>query len=277
MSSSSISGSSNVKDGVGYWEKQMQDLADVDEKFTNARDLGYLRLNYSRLTAVGSLANFDKEDNYKISVQSNGKLSISIRDTSSSGDKVLDLSKYEAALDELKKQTDPEGWEKEKAEREKAAAEKNLIEVTAPGMQMQVYMVKNGKEVLVADSTAEKGEELRDNLDNMLKGEYKAKKGIYYVKISRNESVETDEDLKYALQMNIGGKYKHDYVMTETVSDDTKNKKYSRVPAMTDYASNTLSSVNALAIQATRYQATAQMLQVGYMNMASIYNRNSKF
>ena len=39
----------------------------------------------------------------------------------------------------------------------------------------------------------------------------------------------------------------------------------------------TLSSVNALAIQAQRYQTAAQMLEVGYLNMANIYNNNSKF
>ena len=278
MSTSSISGSSNVKDGIAYWEKQVQDISDVDEKFANARDLGYLRLNYSRLTAVGSLANFDKEDNYKVTVQSNGKLSISIRNASADDEKVLDLSEYEKALDELKKQTDPEGWEKEQEEKKLKEAEQNLIEVTAPGMQMQVYMIKNGKEVLVADSSAEKGEDLRENLDAMLKGEYKATKGTYYVKISRDDTIDKDEDVKYALQLNVGGKYKHDYVLTEGVSDDTKNKKYTRVPSMSDYSgTGTLSAVNALQIQATRYQATAQMLQVGYLNMANIYNRNSGY
>lgn len=99
---SSISGTSNVKDGIAYWEKQVKDVNDVDEKFSNSRDLGYLRLNYSRLTAVGSLAKYDKEDNYKVTVQSNGKLSISIRNASAEDEKVLDLSKYEEALDELK-------------------------------------------------------------------------------------------------------------------------------------------------------------------------------
>ena len=145
---SSISGTSNVKDGIAYWEKQVKDVNDVDEKFSNSRDLGYLRLNYSRLTAVGSLAKYDKEDNYKVTVQSNGKLSISIRNASAEDEKVLDLSKYEEALDELKKQTDPEGWAKEQEEKKQKEAEQNLIEVTAPGMQMQVYMVKNGREVL---------------------------------------------------------------------------------------------------------------------------------
>ena len=62
---------------------------------------------------------------------------------------------------------------------------------------------------------------------------------------------------------------------TEQVSEDTKNKKKSTVP-MTNVG-GTLSAVNALQIQAQRYQTAAQMLQVGYMNMADIYNNNSKF
>lgn len=141
---SSISGTSNVKDGIAYWEKQVKDVNDVDEKFSNSRDLGYLRLNYSRLTAVGSLAKYDKEDNYKVTVQSNGKLSISIRNASAEDEKVLDLSKYEEALDELKKQTDPEGWAKEQEEKKQKEAEQNLIEVTAPGSRCRFIWSKNG-------------------------------------------------------------------------------------------------------------------------------------
>lgn len=277
MSISSISGSSNVVDGVGQWEKQVVDVNDVDENFSNARDLGYLRLNYSRLTAVGSLAKFDKEDIYKVQSQSNGKLSISLRNDSAEDETVLDLSEYDKILDELKKQTDPEGYAKEQEEKKLKEAEQKLIEITAPGMQMQVYMIKNGREVLVGDSSAEKGSDLRNNLDNMLKGEYKATKGTYYVKLSRDESVSKNEKLSYALQMSIGDKVKHNYLLKEKVSEDTTNKKYTKVPSTGSSSAGTLSSVNALQIQATKYQATAQMLQIGYLNMADIYNRNSKF
>ena len=271
------SASSNVQDGVAYWEKTAADVNDVDEKFANARDLGYIRLNYARVTSIANLSKYDKEDNYKIEVQSNGKMSLSLRNTSGSDEKVLDLSKYEEKLEELKRQLDPEGYQKEQEEKKKQEAEMSLLERTAPGMQVQVYMVKNGKEVLVADSTAEAGDDLRTNLDNMLQGEYKAKKGTYYVKVSRDETVDNQEEMPYALQMQVGDKVKHEYAFTETVSEDTKNKKYSNVPSTTDSSTGTLSSVNALQIQASRYQATAQMLQVGYQNMASIYNKNSKF
>ena len=263
------SSSSNVKDGIAYWEKTAADVNDVDEKFSNARDLGYLRLNYARVTSIAQLSEYDKEDNYKIQVQSNGKLSLALRNTEGTDDKVLDLSKYDEALDELKKQFDPEGYAKEQEEKKKA--EEDVLATRAPGMQVQVYMVKNGKEVLVADSTAEKGDDLRTNLDNMLSGEYKAKKGTYYVKVSRDDTVDKDAELPYALQMRVGSSHKHEYSFTETVSSDTKNKEYTRIPSTTS-ASGTLSSVNALQIQASRYQATAQMLQIGYLNVANIYN-----
>lgn len=278
MSTSSISGTGNIKDGVAYWEKQVKDVNDIDEKFANARDLGYVRLNHSRTTAIGSLAKNDSSDIYKIALQSNGKLGISIRNGEGEEEKVLDLSKYEQELDNLKKQNDPVGWAKEQEEKRLKEAEEELLSITAPGMQAQVYMMQNGREVLIGDSSAEKGTKLRDAFEEMIKGDYKAKKGTYYVKLSRDETVGKNDELKYALQLKMGDKVKHDYVLTESVSEDTKNKKNTRVPSMADYTgTGALSGVNALQIQATKYQATAQMLAVGYLNMADIYNRNSRF
>ena len=78
------------------------------------------------------------------------------------------------------------------------------------------------------------------------------------------------------MQIKQGYNYKHDYVTTESVSSDTKNKTTSKVPSTTS-SSGTLSSVNALEIQATKYQATAQMLEIGYQSIANLYNKNSIF
>lgn len=259
-----------------YWEKKVSDVNNVDEKFSNARDLGYLRLNYSRLTAVGKMAQYDNVDIYKASVQSNGKMAISIRNDNLEDDGP-DFSKYEAELDKLKQQTDPEGYKKEQAEKAEKEANQKLIEVTAPGIKMEVYMVDNrGREVLIADSDAEKGTPKREALDSMLKGEYPAKKGNYFIKVSRDDTVKKDAEMSYALQMTMGTTYKHDYAAVEGISQDTKNKTESKI-AMSMDASGKLAPFNALEIQAARYQATAQMLQIGYMNMADIYNKNSKY
>lgn len=54
-------------------------------------------------------------------MQSNGNLSISLRNSSGSDEKVLDLSEYETYLNELKQQLDPEGYAAEQeAESENA-------------------------------------------------------------------------------------------------------------------------------------------------------------
>lgn len=259
------------------WEKTLTDMNNVDEIFANARDLGYTRLNFARTTAIAKLAkSYDSSDYYKVQVQSNAKLGVSLRD-GTEDENVLDLSKYEAALDALKQQTDPEGYKKEQAEK-KAKEEENLLSMTAEKLSIQVYMTQGGKQVLVGDSTAEKGSKLRETMDDMLKGDYRAKKGDYYFKITRNEETATkNEEISYALQVSQGENFKHDYVMKEQESADTKNKKESRVPLTQSSASGSLSAVNALEIQASRYQATAQMLQVGYMNMADIYNSYNKY
>lgn len=279
---SNISASSTNKDdkGVSHWEKTIKDVNNVDEKFSNARDLGYTRLNYARVSAVGKLAkSYDKYDMYKIQVQSNGKLGLSIKGGDESDKKVLDLSKYEAKLDELKQITDPTGWAEEQKKKIEEDLNKDTLATEAPGLKVEVYtMKKNGQEVLVGDSKAEKGSKTRDALESMLKGEYKASKDtIYYVKVSRDDTVGKNEELPYVMQIQQGEKYLHDYISKEQVSDDTKSKTESKIPLTQGSASGSLSSVNALQIQASKYQATAQMLAVGYMNMADIYNHNSKY
>lgn len=271
---SSISSTTNKDEkGISSWEKTVTDVNDVDEKFANARDMGYTRLNYARVTTVGKLAKYDAVDNYKIQVQSNGKLSISLRGTDSDDDNVLDLSKYDEALDKLKQQTDPEGWKKEQVAKKEKEANQKLLEITAKGFQMQVYTVKNGKEVLVGDSNAEKDSKAYEAMSQILSGDYRAQKGTYYIKVSRDEDVDGKEEMPYALQIMQGDSYKHDYIMKEQVSKDTTNKKYTKVP--TNSTDGALSGANAMMIQAAKYQSTAQMLQIGYLGMADIYNRNS--
>ena len=258
------------------WEKTVTDVNDIDESLANARDLGQTRLNYSRLTAIGQLSGYDSVDIYKTTVVSQrGKLAISLRNASGSDEKVLDLSKYETYLNELKKQTDPEGYAKEQEEKQKELENQNSLDLTAPGMKIEVYMTnKQGKQILIGDSSAEKGTKTREALEQMLSGEYMASQGEYYIKVSRSDEISSKEEIPYALQIRMGDTFKHDYIATETASSDTKNKTTSKIPSTG--SNGLLSSVNALEIQATRYQATAQMLEIGYLNMADIYNKNNK-
>ena len=158
-----------------------------------------------------------------------------------------------------------------------AAAFISVLGENGEGLQIQVYTYKNGKEVLVADSTAEEGSDEYIAMEQLLNGEYKAKKGDFYIKISRTEDYDANKDLAYVMQIKQGEKYKHDYVTTEAMSDDSKNKTTSHVPMISTSATGSLSAVNALEIQATRYQGAADMLANGYLNLARIYQNNSKY
>lgn len=261
---------------LGYWEKTVTDMNNIDETFANARDLGYTRLNYARVSVVGKLSeSYDSVDMYKIQLQSNGVVSLSVKGGNADKDKVLDLSKYEQKLDELKQITDPEGWAKEQAEKMEAEANKDWMAELAPGLKVEVYTLKkNGQEVLIGDSSAEKGTETRDNIDAMFRGEYKAQKDtMLYIKITRDDTVGKNDELAYVMQIQQGEKYVHDYVSKESLSEDSTNKTETKIPLTQTSASGSLSSVNALQIQASKYEATAQMLQVGYLNMANILSK----
>lgn len=282
--SSSISSVTNKDDSGHYsWEKTITDVNDVDETFANARDLGYTRLNYARVTTVSSLDKYDKKDMYAIQLQSNGKLKISLKSGDSKEDSVLDLSEYDKKLEELKQKLDPLGYAEEQLKKREAEANKDIFEEAAPGMYMKVYMQKNGKQVLIADSTAEKGSELRQAAEDIMNGEYKAKKGNFYIETGYKEDAEIPKDgTAYALQILQGSSYKHDYVTTETKSSDSKNKEVTNKADSTlsgssnnQYGVSTISAAYAAQIQAQSYSTTATMLSNGYLNMASITSKAS--
>ncbi len=277
-----ISGVTNRDDSGHYsWEKKITDVNDIDESFATARDLGYTRLNYARVTTVSSLDKYDKIDNYALQLQSNGNLKVSLRSGEGNDEKVLNLSKYEEKLEELKKQLDPLGYAQQELDKLKEKEESSTLDTTAPGMYLKVYMNQNGKQVLIADSSADKGSKLYQAAEDILNGEYKAKKGNYYFQVGYTEDAEIPrKGTPYALQILQGTTYKHDYVTTETKSSDSKNKEIttradsSLTAANGAYGVSTISAGYAAQIQAMSYSYAADMLATGYMNMASILSGN---
>ena len=276
---SSISGVTNKdENGISSWEKSVTDVNNIDESLANARDLGYTRLNYARVTAVAELGKYNERDIYKIQVQSNGKLSISLRN-SGDDENVLDLSEYNAYLDDLKKQLDPEGYAEEQAKLAEEKANQGLLDDTAPGMTLKVYTIKNNKEILIADSTADKDSEEYQNMKAILSGEYKAAAGDYYIEVGTSEDADKDQDYPYAMQIMQGTSYKHDYIMTQADSEDTTNKKISTTKdadlASSTASTSTISAAYAAQIQAVSNEGAANMLAAGYSNMASITGDSS--
>ncbi|MBE6458606.1 MAG: hypothetical protein E7010_02210 [Alphaproteobacteria bacterium] len=267
-----ISGITNKDEYGKYsWEKTVTDVNNIDENFANARDLGYTRLNYARVTAVASIDKFNSVDTYKIQVQSNGNLSVSLRNTDSTDENVLDLSEYEEYLDQLKKQLDPEGWQAEQDKKTEELKNQNVLDPLAPGMSLKIYSSKNGKPVLIADSTAERDSKEYETLKAIVTGEYRATKGDFYIEVgTTNEIEDKNESHPYALQVLQGKDFKHDYVMKQMLSEDSKKKKISDKPSESATSTTGISAAYAAQIQAQKYSVTATMLSNGYLNFAQM-------
>ena len=279
---------SNKVNGVAGWDKSVADINNIDENFANARDLGYSRLNNTRISVIGRLDKYDDRDLYKIQVQSNGKIFLNLRTGSEENEKVLDLSKHKARLEEIKAQNAALGIKdekeelkiiktpvdivkeelaKKKAEREKANA--GLLDELAPGMTIKVYVQKGNKTVCIGDSTASKTSKEYETMKSIMSGEYKAKKGMYFIEIGSEDNLRKEGP--YVLQMKQGNKYVNDYLVTETKSEDSKKEKISTTSSTS--SSEQISAAYAAQIQATMYEATTSMMVNAYTNLASIRNK----
>ena len=71
-----------------------------------------------------------------------------------------------------------------------------------------------------------------------------------------------------------GTTYKHDYILTQSGSEDTKNKEISTKKQEALYSTTNgsylISAAYAAQIQAVRYDGAANMLASGYLNMSSV-------
>ncbi|MBR1604519.1 MAG: hypothetical protein IJ660_00235 [Alphaproteobacteria bacterium] len=282
--STNISGVTNRDDNGRYsWEKSVVDVNDVDESFKTARDLGYTRLNYARVTTVSTLDKYDQKDMYAIQLQSNGNLRITMKSGDSSDEKVLDLSKYESALEDIKRELNPLDYATDELDKLKKDAAKDIFEQNAPGLYMKVYMTQHGKQVLIADSTADKDSKLYQAAEDIMNGDYRAKKGNYFIETGFKSDAEISKDgSAYALQIQQGTSYKHDYVTKEYKSEDSKNQKTTTTKDMeleastNTYGTTTISAAYAAQIQAQSYATTATMLSNAYLNLADINTKTNK-
>ncbi len=290
----SVGAIGNRVDGVAGWDKSVTDVNNIDENFANARDLGYSRLNRTRISVIGRLGEFDSSDMYRVQVQSNGKLFINIRNGDSVEADNARQEAFEAKLNELKNTLADLGIKQEdekpipvepqtplekaraevakmKEEREKANA--GLLDELAPGMSVKVYKQQGKKTVLVGDSTADKNSKEYAAMKSILEGNYRAKKGNYYIEVDSTDKT-IKEEKPYVLQIKQGKKYRDDYLVTEANSEDTKNKTISLTSSTS--SSEQISAAYVAQIQAQRYEATSTMLSNAYSNLAAINNKATK-
>ena len=109
-------------------------------------------------------------------------------------------------------------------------------------------------------------------MKSMLEGNYKAKKGNYFIEVASTDKT-IKEEKPYVMQIKQGKKYTNDYLVKEANSQDTKNKTISLTSSTS--SSEQISSAYAAQIQAQKYDATATMLSSAYTNLSSINNKLS--
>ena len=275
------------------WEKKVQDISNINESFAKARDIGSARLNYNRLTVVAELSKKDNLDYYKFEALSRGNLRITLRDSgedsNSEGPLELDTNKYLKAAGISVPETD-------ETEETRTNFEEILDSFKAKNVKMQLFTIKNGKEVEVANSAAEEDSKEFQAFEALSTGEYRLNKpDNFYIKISRLDESKNSDAYQYALQIQIGDEYKHDNVTTEIAID--KNEEYegkkgayvssagqAALDALTAYNVANLSSeaMEALSSQTSNSsasynagQAAASMLSGGYSNISSILDSDA--
>lgn len=235
------------------WEKSTQDT--YADSITNARDMGQVRLNYSRLNMVTTLSKNEKEDWFSFTVTSRGKLRLSavnLTEATKSGDEET------SATDEL----------------DDAATnfQKAIDKFKAQGLKVEVYQYQNNRQTLLATNDESKSKQY-EAFEQMMRGEYALKKGgKFYLHVSTKDGKPADEDTLYALQLQMGDTYKHDYVTKEQSIDHTGMTEGDLALARAEEAVNNVTA-NSKVLAA---QSASNLLSIGYTNMATMRESSGK-
>ncbi len=236
--------STNVK----TWEKTTTDT--YADSIRNARDMGQARLNYSRLNMITTLSENEKEDWFSFKVTSRGKLRLTAINLSANSETAdADESTASDALEEAS-----------------SNFEKAIERFKGQGLKVELYQYVNNRQTLIATNEEGKGK-ATDAFDQLMRGQYKVQKaGTYYIHVTTKDGKAVDQDTLYALQVQLGDSYKHDYVTQEQSIDHTNMTDGDIALAKAEAESGSVTaSASVLAAQ-----GAADLLATGYTNMATL-------
>ncbi|MGN1079912.1 MAG: hypothetical protein ACI4TE_07050 [Alphaproteobacteria bacterium] len=236
--------STNVKS----WEKTTTDT--YADTIRTARDMGQARLNYSRLNMITTLSENEKEDWFSFTVTSRGKLRLTAVNLSAANkDKEKDET---TATDEL----------------DAAASnfEKAIEQFKGQGLKVEVYQYVSNRQTLIATNEEGKGDQT-EAFEQLMRGEYKVNKaGTFYIHVTTKDGEPVSEDTLYALQVQLGDKYKHDYITQEQSIDHTQMTEGDIALAKAEAAAGSvMASGSVLAAQ-----GACDILSAGYTNLATL-------
>lgn len=236
------------------WEKSTQDT--YADSIRTARDMGQVRLNYSRLNMVTTLSKNEREDWFSFTVTSRGKLRLSAVNLSEASKS--DKDKETSATDEL----------------DNAATDfqKAIDKFKAQGLKVEVYQYQNNRQTLLATNDESKSKQY-EAFEQMMRGEYALKKGgKFYIHVTTKDGKPADEDTLYALQLQMGDTYKHDYITKEQSLDHTGISDGDLALARAEEAMNNVTA-NSKVLAA---QSASNLLSIGYTNMATMRENTGK-
>lgn len=241
---------------VKSWEKTSIDT--YTDSIRNARDMGQARLNHSRLNMITTLSEKETEDWFSFTTTSRGKLRLTAINISAAQkeNKDKDLSKT-TATDEL----------------EEAASnyEKAIEQFRGQDLKVEVYQYVNNRQTLIATNEEGKGKQT-EAFEQMMRGQFDVtKKGTFYVHVTTKDGKPVSEDTLYALQVQLGDKYKHDYITQEQSIDHTKVTKADIALAKAQEAMGSATASGKVLAG----QAAANLLATGYTNMATLQQQSS--
>lgn len=236
--------STNVKS----WEKTTTDT--YADTIRTARDMGQARLNYSRLNMITTLSENETEDWFSFTVTSRGKLRLTAVNLSAANkDKEKDET---TATDEL----------------DAAASnfEKAIEQFKGQGLKVEVYQYVSNRQTLIATNEEGKGDQT-EAFEQLMRGEYKVNKaGTFYIHVTTKDGKPVSEDTLYALQVQLGDKYKHDYITQEQSIDHTQMTEGDIALAKAEAAAGSvMASGSVLAAQ-----GACDILSAGYTNLATL-------
>ena len=251
-----VLGAAAAQTNIKSWEKTSIDT--YTDSIRNARDMGQARLNYSRLNMVTTLSKNETEDWFSFTTTSRGKLRLTaINISAAQKENEKDLSKT-TATDEL----------------EEAASnyEKAIEQFRGQDLKVEVYQYVNNRQTLVATNEEGKGKQT-EAFEQMMRGQFDvAKKGTFYVHVTTKDGKPVSEDTLYALQVQLGDKYQHDYITQEQSIDHTKVTKSDIALAKAQEAIGS-ATANSKVLAG---QSAANLLAAGYTNMATLQQHSQK-
>jgi hypothetical protein len=228
----------------------------------NARDIGQVRKNWTRLNLITTLSENEKEDWFSFTSFSKGKVRLSAVNLSAKSDEKTETEKGDDSATEA-------------LEAAKNDYEKAIESFQGKGLRVEVYSFVNNRQVLLATND-EKNAKGFEKFKNLMRGQHEIDKGTYYVHVSTEDGKPVKKDTLYALQVQMGDTFKEDYLTKETtVSHKGFTEGNLAYMAMTEEADEGKSSLSGNLLAA---QSAASILEAGYTNLADIQiskNQNS--